>query len=243
MDIPGLTEAFGSIDLSQYGLAIGGKIGYVIGFVLNWTIIGFVLWKFLFEKYIYYPYEIEITARRGKKEVIKYDRGRVQKHKDGTESFRLRKHKVLLDPLDYRSVLDVKGKPFTYGLVRLFQYSPKSFTYLVEDNKFEFIQLKSEDSRLDEGCSKNLTVIEQDRNRAIEMALKTEKKLQPPTPFTQYLFPLIGMASAVSILVMIWLLWDKGIEWSNVFSAASAELKQAIVAMNKCQVECQISSG
>lgn len=230
-DIPGLDMFFTAIDMSYWGAVIGGQVGYVIGFVLNLAVMGLLVWKFVLQKYIIYRFDVEVTMKRGNNVVIKWDRGRIIKLKDGTEGFKLLKNKIILDPIDFKFVLNTK-KPFSFGLIRLFQFSPRSFAFLKDKNVFAYVnnEIVKDDNY------KKLTVLEQDKNRAIDMALKTEKKLNPPNAFTTYILPLVGMGFIITVLVLLFLMADKGIELGGTFSSAADNLKQAIVSLNKCQV-------
>lgn len=258
MDFSSGFDILSTIDLSFWGTWIAGQVGYVVGYILNLAIISLLLWKFFLQKYVIYRYEVEVTVKRGENEVIKFDRGRIIKLKDGSEGFKLLKNKVILDPLDFKYVKDIK-KPFSFGLVRIFQFSPRSFAYLQEKNKFKLKdwmtgehtpypklaeQFSYAESNIDQDKSfKQLTVLEQDKNRAIDMALKTEKKLNPPNAFTQYILPLVGMGFIVTVLVLLFLMADKGIQLGNTFTTAAELLQKAIDMFNKCQVTSMVAGG
>ena len=220
--IPGLETITRGIDLSFWGGWLAGQVGYVVGFVLNWLIILGLLWKFAIEKYILYRYDVEIVTKRGETELIKHDRGRVIKLKDGTEGFKLRKHKTLMDPLDFKYVQPI-AKRITLGIVRVYQNSPRSFNYLKEE--------VTKDRTF-----KGLRVVEADKNRAIEMAVNSEAKVNPTNPLLQYAIPLIGMGAVVTIVVLIFLMADKWIEAGQVVATASKSLQTAVEGLNACQV-------
>jgi phage shock protein PspC (stress-responsive transcriptional regulator) len=178
-----------------------------------------------------YNYNILIIDKRGKHELRYFDKGKVIKHRDGTERFKLRKMKEKLPMPDFERVYITKGW-LKKGLIVYYRYGEHSYTQAGMELDF------TKDSA--NGTKVILKPIEPIVSAVRQQILDLAEKYDMASFFNKYggMLLTLGGMTFFTVLFIIAILFLKEMmpSWISSMNLIADKLQLVADTLSNCQV-------